>query len=57
MSFFFLIQICTGVPGLPPQRKKRVWVNVTILILGKKALIEKRHPKLDQSELSTIKVG
>jgi hypothetical protein len=55
----------TGVPELPPHpREKREYLgkcdNVNLILKKKKvlsqAIIEKRHPKLDQSELSTIKV-
>jgi hypothetical protein len=52
----------TGVPELPPQRKREYLdkcdnLNVKEKKVLSQAIIEKSHPKLDQSELSTIEVG
>jgi hypothetical protein len=41
----------------PPEKKESMGKCDNLNFREKKALIEKRHPKLDQSELNTIKVG
>jgi hypothetical protein len=59
---FWRAVIIQGVPERLPQRKKQYLGKCDNLNFKEKkvlsqAVIEKRHPKLDQSELSTIKVG
>jgi hypothetical protein len=61
LSFFLGIHHIQGVPELTPQGK-REYLGKSDNFNGKEkkvlsqAIIEKRHPKLDQSELSTIEV-
>jgi hypothetical protein len=61
-NFFLGIHHIQGVPELPPQRKREYLdkcdnLNVKEKKVLSQAIIEKSHPKLDQSELSTIEVG